>query len=283
MINFYKERNFESLFSDTFRFIRQEFKPFLTTILKITGPWLVLLLIGYVGYSYSMGDFLDNVLATYEEVTPIQGIVSIIVMIVGAVGAYVLAQASVLYYIDSYNRNEGIAVFEEVSRNAYQYFFSFWGLGFVSGILFIIGFVFCIIPGIYLWVPLTLSFPVLAFQKKGVFESVGYTFTLIKDEWWNSFGFLFVLVLLLSIAGSAFSIPTIIYSFAKMFTGGELDPENIANLSKDYIYITLNTLGLVLQFVLNFASIVGGAFLYFSLQEKNTQTGTLSEIDKLGS
>lgn len=52
-IEFKKQRELGSILSDTFAFLRSQFKPFFGTYFKIVGPYLVIMLIASGFYLYS--------------------------------------------------------------------------------------------------------------------------------------------------------------------------------------------------------------------------------------
>lgn len=282
MITFSKERNFEQLITATFQFIRQEYKPFLKLIIRITSPFLILMLIGLVGYLNSMTDFSSS-LTDLDTSNPVQLIISFALIILFGGSAYLLAHAATLYYIESYIANNGTVDPKEVQHKTFSNFFSFVGLGIVSIFMIIFGFIFCIIPGIYLAIPLSLVFSILVFENRGVIESVEASLKLIKDEWWNSFLFLLVIGILLGVAGSVFSIPSALYMFLKMFvSSGGFNPASLDSMGTDYIYLTLNVLSYILQFFINLISIVATAFLYFGISEKKTGKGISEIIENIG-
>jgi hypothetical protein len=282
MIIFSKERNFEQLITATFRFIRQEYKSFLRLIIRITGPFLVLMLIGLAGYLNSFSTFTSS-LIDVDTSSPVQLIVSITMIVLFGGSAYLLAHAAALYYIESYVANNGTVDPKEVQRKTFANFFSFLGLGIVSIFLISFGIIFCIIPGIYLTIPLSLVFSILVFEKRDVIESVETSLKLIKGEWWNSFLFLLVIGILLGVAGSVFSIPAAIYILIKSFvSSGGFNPAAIDSMGTDYIYLTMNVLSYALQFFLNLISIVATAFLYFSISEKKTGKGVSEIIENIG-
>ena len=282
MINFRKERNFEQLITATFQFIRQEYKPFLRLIIRITSPFLALMLIGLVGYLNSLSTLSSN-LINVDTSNPVQLIVSITLIVLFGGSAYLLAHATTLYYIESYVANNGLVDPKEIQQKTFQNFFSFLVLGIVSIFIILFGFIFCIIPGIYLTIPLSLVFSILVFENKGVIESVEASLKLIKDEWWNSFLFLLVIGILLGVAGSVFSIPSAIYMLLKTFVSSDgFNPAAIDSMGTDYIYLALNVLSYALQFFINLISMVATAFLYFSISEKKTGKGISEIIENIG-
>jgi hypothetical protein len=79
-----------------------------------------------------------------------------------------------------------------------------------------------------------------------------------------------------------FSLPTVIYTYAKMgIFSGEIDPGNLDTLT-DPIYIILNVISQLFQYILNIITIVGSAFIYFNLNERKYFSGTIERINSLG-
>ena len=140
---------------------------------------------------------------------------------------------------------------------------------------------FCIIPGVYLYVPLVLTFSIMVFSRKSVSDAFSYSFTLVKDNWWATFAALFVVGIIVTVASYAFAIPSTIYTYAKMgIFSGEIDAENFG--VGDPISIFLGSLSTLAQFLLNIISVVASVLIYFDLNEKKNFTGTYERIKNLG-
>lgn len=283
-IEFKKQRELGDILTDTFAFVRTQFKPFISTFFKIVGPYLVVTLISSALYLYFIGD-LFNLFQEFDmSVTQIFIFLLVIfIYITSLITVYTMSQSMVLHYIKSYTENGGVIVYEEIKRNVYDSFWRFIGLGFMVGFSVLIGAMCCYLPGIYLFVPLSLSFSIMVFSKKTVSESYNYSFKLIKDEWWITFATILVMGIIVGIAGFAFSIPTIIYQQIDMgIFSGEVDPANVMDSFIDPVYILFNIIGTTAQLLLNILSIVAGAFIYFNLNEKKNFTGTYERIQNLG-
>ncbi|GLU45513.1 hypothetical protein [Allomuricauda sp. NBRC 101325] len=283
-IEFKKQRELGEILSDTFGFIRNQFKPFFGTILKIVGPYILVMLIAMGFYMYSVGDIFSvaTVYNSVPDMSPIIMIAAVLVLMFSSIAAYVLAQGTVLYYIKSYIANNGVANYEEVHKEVYRSFWSLIGLGILVGLSVFVGMLFCFIPGIYLAVPLSISFATLVFLKKDVMESYNYSFTLIKENWWITFATLLVIYIIVVVASYAFSLPTVIYMWIKMgIFSGEMDAENF-NLFNDPVYLILNVFSTLIQFLMNIILLVSTAFIFFNLNEKKNFTGTFERIDNLG-
>ena len=74
-------------------------------------------------------------------------------------------------------------------------------LHFLQTIMIVLGFVFLIVPGIYLAVALCLSSAFFVLRKQDAIESIRASFRIAGQHWWFLFG-LGCLILLLNLAGT---------------------------------------------------------------------------------
>lgn len=284
-IEFKKQRELGEILSDTFAFFRSEFKPFFNTYFKIVGPFLVVMLISVALYFYFVGNVFNSLLqgsnmdgfnfATFGGIG--------LLYLLSIIAVYTMSQSTVLHYIKSYANGKGTTDFETVQKEVYASFWSFIGLGIIVALSFLVGLMFCIIPGIYLYVPLSLSFCIMVYNRLGTSDAYSYSFTLVKDEWWMTFATMFVIGLIVGIAGYVFAVPTALYQWIKMGVfSGEIDAEGVLDIFKDPVYILLNVISTLAQFLLNLISIIAGTFIYFNLNEKKNFTGTYERIENIG-
>jgi len=191
-IEFKKKRELGEVLSDTFAFLRSQFKPFFNTFFKIVGPYLLAMMICLGLYMYFAGDTFNGILIGAGSSSEAANFATMFIVgllyMVSLVVVYVMSQSTVLHYIKSYANGKGQINFDEIKSDVYQKFGSFLGLGFLVGLSVLVGFMFCLIPGIYLWVPLSLSFSILVFNKKNATDAYSDSFALIKDEWWITLG-----------------------------------------------------------------------------------------------
>jgi len=284
-IEFKKQRELGEILSDTFAFFRNEFKPFFNTFFKIVGPFLAVMVVSLVLYLYFAGNTFNLMLLdTNMDVTNLTTIALVgLVYILSIVAVYTMSQSTVLHYIKSYSNGKGSTDFETIRKEVYDSFWSFIGLGIMVGLSVFFGLMMCIIPGIYLYVPLSLAFCILVFNRMNASDAYSYSFNLVKGEWWMTFATIFVIGIIIGIATYVFAIPTAIYQWIKMgIFSGEIDAEGVMDIFKDPIYILLNVISTVAQFLLNLISIIAGAFIYFNLNEKKNFTGTYERIENLG-
>ncbi|WP_289062062.1 hypothetical protein [uncultured Zobellia sp.] len=281
-IEFKKQREMSQILSDTFGFLRNEFKTFFGVFFKIIAPFLVVMLISYGFYMFQIGDFMNfSISSSNSAVNGLVVFVVALVFLIATVTTYVMAQATTLFYIKSYIKHNGNIDFTEIKENVYSSFWKFIGLGFLVALCVGCGFLFCIIPGVFLYVPLVLSFSILAFEGKGVSDAFSNSFTLVKEYWWVTFASLFVVGIIVTVTGYAFALPATIYTYAKMgILSGEIDAENFT--VADPISIVLGIISTLAQFLLNIISIVASVLIYFDLNEKKNFTGTYERIKNLG-
>lgn len=283
-IEFKKQRELGEILSDTFGFLRLEFKPFFGTLLKIVGPYLLIMLVALGFYMFSFGDILNiaTVSSSNDMFSPIVLVLSLIVLLFSSIMVYAVSYGGVLYYIKEYIDNTGTVEFEKVKKQVYANFWSIIGLGLLVGISLLIGYMLCLIPGIYLTVPLALAFAIFVFQEKGASDAYSESFNLVKNEWWITFVTLLIIYIIIAVASAAFSLPAVIYSWISMgIFSGEFDAESI-NAFTDPIYLLLNLIQQVVQFLMRVVFLIASAFIYFNLNEKKNFTGTFERIDNLG-
>ena len=155
-------------------------------------------------------------------------------------------------------------------------------IGFAKYVLVMIGYAFCVIPGIYISVPFLLLFAIAVFRNIGVSQALTESFNLIKDEWWITFATIIVGGLIWYVINIAFSIPSMIYTAIKTMTivqeGSLANPEGLF----DATLLTITVIVSILQYVSYFFIPIMACFVYHNLNERKNQTGTLERIDSIG-
>ncbi|MEM0517071.1 MULTISPECIES: hypothetical protein [Aequorivita] len=281
-INFKKQRELGSILTDIFKFIRLNWKLLFELILKIAGPALLILLIGFIFYLQSfVGGF--GIIETVDAIDNFSTnvILSLLVVIVAGLVYYALLNGVVLHFIKSYIKNGGIVNKAEVIQGVKDDFWSLIGTSFLVAIIIFVGAMFCVIPGIYLGIVLSIAYAVVVFENRSVIDTISYCFDLVKGEWWATFATLFVTGLLYYFINIIFQVPQYIYFFIKAFTGSQeisADP----SVMFDWVYLSLSTVGMVFQYLLYTIIVICSAFIYFNLNEKKNFTGTIEAIDSLG-
>lgn len=288
IINFKNERDLGAIITDAFGFIRTEWKLLFTCIFKITWPFIAISLFGLASYFYSFSNILDNLSYNSFESNPFamfsgSNAFFILLLMFAAIATYTLMQIAATFYIKSYIENNGQVVYDDIVRQTRTKFWPILGFVILSFILIIMGTMFCIIPGIYLYVPLTLGIAIMTFEDKSIGETISHCFALVKDKWFETFGVLLVVTILIGILGYVFSIPSLIYTIVKMATSiSKEDPLAAKGILSDPIYLTLTIFSYVGRFLMTVITVIAIVLIYFDLNEQKYQSGTIETIDNLG-
>jgi hypothetical protein len=81
------------------------------------------------------------------------------------------------------------------------------GATLLTGLIVTVGAIFCVIPGIWLWVLFGLVTPALVLERCGVGTAFGRSRALVKGAWWRTFGVLLLAAVISWIISWIISIP----------------------------------------------------------------------------
>ncbi len=308
-IEFQQVRDFSKKLNATFEFIQQNFKSLGKGLLYIAGPVVLIgsLLTGnlYSGYlssiMYSRSnpsvilDFISSTTTWIQAAAAVLFIFISGIFIVSVVYNYMLE-----YDARKSNRIEVDAVWARVRKTLPEYsvtFFLFFvlllaiyalvimliaGLGVLSIGLGIFAAFVAVILLIYLIMPLSLLFPVRAFERAGFVEAVQRGFMLIQGKWWSTFALLFVAGLVQSMLASVFFIPWYINSFITMFHSLETQAVQEASFISQLINSVFMVLYFLASFMLYAIPLIALAFQYFNLVELKESRGLMKHIQQMG-
>ncbi|MDX1462618.1 MAG: hypothetical protein R3359_06140 [Marinirhabdus sp.] len=285
ILNFKKQRELGEILGDTFKFIRLQWKPLFGLILRIAGPAMLLLLLAYLFYMQTMFGASGSMDASPIYFTTgnfgASLVIAMVIILISAIAYYGLMYGTVMHSIRSYVNNHGKIVKSEVISGVKQDFWKLVGNSILVGLIVAAGTVLCILPGIYFGVVLTTTYSIIVFERKGVTDAISYSFELIKGQWWITFATLLVLMILYYVMIMIGQIPQYIYFFIKMFTEAGTFTADPASMF-DWVYIALNGLAMVIQYLTYVVVVIAGGIIYFNLNERKHHTGTIETIESLG-
>lgn len=286
-IEFKKERDLGAIISDTFKFLRQEWKPFFGAILKTAFLPIILAIVAIVYYMYSFPSLFsgldDSGFDMYDGVNFGILFISVAFMILFGLIAYVIMNITALYYIKSYIENNGTVDFNMIQDRVKDKFWSFAGLFILVGLILFGSVLLCFFPVFYTAVVLSLAAPILVYNNLGATDAISYSFNFIKGHWWNTFGVMIVVGIITSVIGYIFSVPAVIYFFIKVGTVlSTNDPTAFTESLKDPIYLMLNGISYIGQFILYGVTLISNVFIYFDINEQKNASGAIDKIDSLG-
>ncbi|MFI8378231.1 hypothetical protein [Leeuwenhoekiella sp. NPDC079379] len=280
LIHFKKQRELGDILSDTFKFLRLEYKPLFKALMRNAAiPFIILIAISAY-FNTLISDFSELTSGNFDVSVML---LSILGMFIALLFYYAILYGTILNYIKLYIKNDGNVNPDVLNTNVRNSLGNLTGLSFLSAMLLMAGFVLCILPGVYISVPLSLTFAILVFNDKSAVDAISDSFRLVKGEWWMTFATILVMGLLLYVANIVFSVPVIIYSLVKTFTSADQISQGDMSSMIDWVYITLNAISTAIQYILAGVYAIAIAFIYFNLNEKINQTGTFETIDSIGS
>lgn len=283
-IEFKKQRELGEILSDTFNFVRLEFKSFFGTFIKIVGPYLLVLVLFIGGYFYYLNSLVSyiNIESEFAAFDAITMLFLFLGLFVSSICFLITSKASVLFYIKSYIENKGSVEFQEVRKSVYKNFWSFLGLMLLIWLASIFAIALCFFPYIYIWPIMTLTYCVMVFEEQTIMDSFQYPFKLIKDNWWITFATLLIVGIIVGILGGVLQVPAFLYSIIRSAAIViEADAETMPQLY-DPIQIILSIFGYLFQYLCTAMIVVSTAFIFFNLNEKKNFTGTMERIQNLG-
>jgi hypothetical protein len=164
------------------------------------------------------------------------------------------------------------AVWQMVKKNFFTILLTGIGYTFVVGF----GFIFLIIPGIYLSITLSLVFIVRLEENLNFFDAVSRCTRLIKNNWWFTLGLLIVVGFIQGFLMYALYIPNYIVMFFVAFTGYNSESGTLSRALYiiSSIISSLSTLGYAI-------STIAVAFQYYNLVERKEAPGLLQQIEEI--
>ncbi len=286
-IEFKKQRDFSEIISDTFKFIRSEFKPLMKAILNISGPAFLIYMLSLAAYSYVVGDIFNFAPHNNSILNSDSLFVSLIVFLIyfiSAIVTYLLIASATLFYIKSYIVNEGKVDVIEVKKNVYKTFWSLFGIGFLKSLTLIIAMLLCFLPVLYAMVPMAVVYSIYVFEpNSSVIDVYSKSYNLVNADFWITFAVYLVLFIIYYIIIFVFALPTTVLTMigTSVFSG-EIDPADLTDFTQNPILILLNLAQTFFQTLVNLILVIGGVLIYFHLHEKTTFTGTYDRISKIG-
>lgn len=270
-----KKRDLGEILSDTFAFARINSKPLFNILLKTTGIFFLInvLFSGYYQYT-NLNRLVTEDLAAFS--------ISLLLLTLGSVLYYASATSSIFSFMQQYLDTKGTVSEEPVIREARQNIGQMVSLSIMAYLLLVLGLLFFIIPGIYFFIPIALSFPVFFFKKLGKRDSIRAAFKLASGYWWVTFGTIFVIAFLIGIISFVFQLPGTLYLGVKAFFVASEGSGEFQEFGGDFIYLVLATIGSAASSLSSIFMIIATGLVYFDLDEEKNRTGIRAKLEELG-
>lgn len=274
-----KTRDFGEVISDSFTFISQNFKPLFKIVITFCGLFIIAGAATFTLQQLKVLDLqkrvLENKYETFSSMSDRFGIeytLSVLFILI----SYNLMSTTVISFMALYKQKGNVApTTEEVWGYVKYYFFRVLLSSIALTLLLLVATALCIIPGVYVYPIFGLIFPIMIVENASFGYAFNRSFKLINNNWWSTFGALFVIFLIVYVAYMIFSIPTIIVSVISALTHGRVSSSPV-----------LTVVGSVLQQlaqVLYVLPLVTLVMCYFNLNEIKEGSGLIDRINQFGS
>ncbi|RNL49661.1 hypothetical protein [Pedobacter jejuensis] len=277
-IEFKKVRDFGQIINDTFTFIRQNLKPIVKTYFIFSGLFV-------------LGAMLSMLLQQYKTIGMINSIdgntarnafgfgslygIEYYLAVIFSFAGYASTTVAILSYIAVYvQKGNETPTTDEVWGYFKHYFFRVFGSSFLLILMLIIGFIFCLVPGFWLFPFVAMIFPIMVVENGTLGYAFNRSFKIIKDNFWLTFGTLFIIWIIVYACMSIVVLPTTIFSMIGLFSH-----------KKPHMSLPFSMITTVLQYlcqVFTIIPIVTITLSYFSLVEQKESTGLMERISNFG-
>jgi hypothetical protein len=138
-------------------------------------------------------------------------------------------------------------------RFAFARLHSILWITLLAGIATVVGLVFCIVPGVYLWIAFAVAVPVLLTEGVKGTSALGRSRGLVRGRWWGTFGVVLLGTILAGVVSAAIGA-------LAGFTAGSTDAGSVSGFLVNSVSGTLGSM-ISTPFTAAFVSV-----LYFDLR-----------------
>lgn len=149
----------------------------------------------HIGDADAMQQYTED-MKDKEPASPMVMFISFIVIALGGI----LANSATVLATDYYYQEKDVTIGDIIKQSARK-----WpgliGMAFIIMLVSTIGFVFLIVPGIFLLVKYSLALPLYVMEDISVPTALSRSFHMTKGKFWTIFGTIFVLWMVIMLAG----------------------------------------------------------------------------------
>jgi hypothetical protein len=277
-----KPRDFGEIINDTFIFVRQNFKPLLKYFFIFCGFFLAATaatsILTQIHVFKNVNNLnpnsfdSDNRFAAFSFLTPTYFLTMLFLVL-----EYISISVMVLCYMALYKQKQNnVPEMDEMWGYFKFYFLKILGSAIVITILVVVGAIFCLIPGIYLYPIMALVLPIMVIENTSFNYAFNHSFRLIKDNWWATFGVLVVIFIILYVARMILVMPSALLTMGSLF----LHFTKGTTVSVTAVIVT-TILG-AFSHIFQILTVVATCLCYFNLTESKEGTGLIERINQFG-
>ncbi|MCX2573468.1 hypothetical protein [Pedobacter sandarakinus] len=276
-IEFKQRRDFGQVINDTFTFIRQNLKQLITLYFLFCGLFVFLSMGAMLIQQYKLSGLITNSGSSirysgYQFANyGIEYYFSLLFSLLSYCSMTVVILSYISIYVQKGNEKPTI---DEIWVAFKRYFFRTFWASIVLGILLLIGFVLCILPGFWLFPFIGMVFPIMVLEDERIGFAFNRSFVLIKNNFWITFATLLLIWIIVYACMSMIILPTTILGMVGIFS------QKSTQLSLTFMMISTVLQSLCQSFTI--LPVITLALLYFNLTEQKEHHGLLERISDFG-
>lgn len=308
----YKSRGFSAFFQGTFSFLKQNGKHYFKHFFIINGIFLLILMtIGYfVSKFYTdivFGGVLQGNSTTQidEYMNENFGIFMLLMIVFLVVGltAGLISYSYTPIYLKLYSEKNGKNFETQEIVQVYKQNIGKLFIFLICGILLGIPLVFVLGIGIFILIITIIGFLLIPFlagafslfynmtlmeylqNKKGIWDSFGYAWTLMTKKFWAAVGSVGLFYLMAYVVQNVITLIPYIFFMGSLFTvtpESGTSPQEVAS-SLVVMMLVVFFIAFIVSIILNNITQLNQGIVYYSLKEDNENVNTKSVIDQIGS
>ncbi len=269
-----KVRDFGSLISDSFYYIRRHFKLLGKSILYFVVPLILLTTVLSILFAGQMTYTPDDGFIGVNSVIIASSLTSGIAGLLAMTALMAVVYNHMKLVADDTIDNESLGV-DDIWAGVKSDFLMIILISVGVFIFTMLGFLLFIIPGIFISVKLLLTTAVYVIEDRTFSESFSRSWNLITNHWWFTLGLAIIMYIFILLMSGALTIPFAIIAALAGYSGLE-DP---ATLSSTFglIYSLINSLNYVLYTVIYLSL----GLHYFNLVERKEGKNLEQRIDEI--
>lgn len=278
-----KPRDFGEIINDTFTFIRQNFKPLLKFFFIFCGFFILAtaaltVLVEVKAFTFTSTDINQDGFDNPNSLSRVFSLFSnYLLLFLFLILEYVAVNVAVLSFMILYKQKQNtIPTTEEMWGYFKYYYLKVLGSTILLYLLIGAGMVFCLIPGIYLMPILALVPAIMIMENTSFGYAFNQSFRLIKDNWWVTFGVMFVVYIILYVLNLAVSIPSVVLGAGSVFL--HINRGKALTLPIAIFTTFLQSV----QYISHILMVVAVGLCYFNLTESKEGTGLMERINQFG-
>ncbi|PTN07593.1 hypothetical protein [Mangrovibacterium marinum] len=273
-------RDFGLVISHSFDFIKLEYKRLGKALLLYVLPFLVVtgILQFFVQISF-VNNFTKTIPHTSDPFAVFKNGSFFISYLLQALN-YTVMSSVIFLFIKLHQEKNGDFEIEQLWPALLKTSVKLLIALFITSAISIAAMIFLLVPCIYLATVLSLVGPIIVIEEASLGTAMSRSFTLIKENWWKTFGVIIIGCLILYIFTIVLSIPLIIVTAFKTFSAisNKTSPELFSSG-----YFVANTVISVFQTLGYSLMVILISIQYFSLVELKERPSLQDKVDQLAS